>query len=494
MDIDNWIDSQFVYLSDLAGKTLFYGVKLGNLTMNGAPVEAPLILIWLAAAGVFFTLYLGFINLRYFKHAWEIVFTRKHDEPDADGAISSFQALATSLSGTVGLGNIAGVAVAVSTGGPGAVFWMMVMGFLGMSTKYAEVAMGLKYRHHLSAEHPQKISGGPMYYLRDAFANRNMPAIGTFMAGLFAVFCILGSIGGGNMFQANQSFLQVVNATGGSDGSWLADKGWLYGLGLAILTGTVIIGGIKSIASAASRIVPVMGIVYLVACLVVILANAAHIPHAIATIFHDALTPAAGLGGLLGGLLVGVQRASFSNEAGLGSAAVVHCEATTSYPPRQGIAGMLGPFFDTIVICFATALMIVVSGVYEGGKGMEGVDLTNRAMGSVIPGAEYVLALVVFLFAFSTLITWGYLGVKATTFLFGEKDWVEMAFKFIFCGFVVVGSAAEMKNVIGFSDALILSMAIPNLIGLYVMAPEIKRDLNDYLQMIKPKGEAVPAE
>lgn len=493
-NIDNWIDSKFKILSDLAGNSLFYGIDLGVVNAAGDPIKAPLILIWLATAGVFFTFYLGFVNLRYFKHAWDIVFTSKHNEPNADGAITSFQALATSLSGTVGLGNIAGVAVAVSTGGPGAVFWMMVMGFLGMSTKYAEVTMGLKYRHHLSKEHPDKISGGPMYYLRDAFANRNMPKLGAFMAGLFALFCILGSIGGGNMFQANQAYLQIVNATGGQDASWWADKGWLFGLGLAALTGAVIIGGIKSIASAASKIVPVMGIVYLGTCLIVILANVGEIPAAMATIFKEALTPAAGFGGLLGGLLVGVQRASFSNEAGLGSASIVHCEATTAYPPRQGIASMLGPFFDTIVICFATAMMIVLSGVYESGQGIEGVTLTNKAMISVIPHAEYILAFVVFLFAFSTLITWGYLGVKATTFLFGEKDWIETTFKIVFCGFVVVGSAAQLENVIGFSDALILSMAIPNLIGLYVMAPELKRDLKDYLQMINPKKEAVPAE
>ncbi|MBU0800144.1 MAG: alanine:cation symporter family protein [Alphaproteobacteria bacterium] len=485
MSIDQWIDEKFVYLSEVAGKTLFYGIDLGVVNADGVAVEAPLILIWLAAAGVFFTGYLGFINLRYFKHAWQIVFSRKFDEPGADGAITSFQALATSLSGTVGLGNIAGVAVAVSVGGPGAVFWMVVMGFMGMSTKFAEVTMGLKYRKHCSPGHPDKISGGPMYYLKDAFTARNMPMLGSFMAALFAVFCIFGSIGGGNMFQSNQSFVQLVEATGGVDGSWLADKGWLYGLVLAALTGAVIIGGIKTIARAASKIVPVMGLVYLLACLIVILANITDLPAALMTIVTQAFAPAAGIGGVLGGLLVGVQRASFSNEAGLGSAAIVHCEATTDYPVRQGLASMLGPFFDTIVICMATALMIVLSGVYVGGQGMEGVALTNRAMSSVIPGAEYVLALTVFLFAFSTLITWGYLGVKATTFLFGEKDWIELAFKLIFCGFVVVGAAANMENVIGFSDALILSMAIPNLVGLYVMAPELKKDLKNYLQMIK---------
>jgi AGCS family alanine or glycine:cation symporter len=482
MSIDQWIDSKFAALSKAAGDTLFYGIDLGVVNADGEPVKAALILIWLAAAGVFFTGYLGFVNLRYFRHAWDIVFTRKFDEPGADGAISSFQALATSLSGTVGLGNIAGVAVAVSVGGPGAVLWMMIMGFLGMSTKYAEVAMGLKYRRHAAPEHPQKISGGPMYYLREAFTARKMPMLGTFLAGMFAVFCILGSIGGGNMFQANQSFTQFVHATGG-EASWLADKGWLFGLGLAGLTAAVLLGGIQSLARTASKIVPVMGLIYMGACFIVIFTNIADLPGALATIVREAFTPAAGLGGLLGGLLVGVQRASFSNEAGLGSAPIVHCEATTNYPPRQGIAGMLGPFFDTVVICMVTALMIVLSGVYEGGKGMAGVELTSKAMSSVIPGADYVLAVTVFLFAFSTLITWGYLGVKATTYLFGEKDWVETAFKVVFCGFVVVGCSAKLENVINFSDSLILFMAVPNLIGLYVLAPEIKRDLKEYLQM-----------
>ena len=492
MSIDQWIDAKFAVLSKIAESTLFYGIDLGVTNADGEPVKAALILIWLASAGVFFTGYLGFVNLRYFKHAWDIVFTRKYDEPGADGAISSFQALATSLSGTVGLGNIAGVAVAVSVGGPGAVLWMMIMGFLGMSTKYAEVAMGLKYRRHADPANPGKISGGPMYYLRDAFTARNMPILGTFLAAMFAVFCIFGSIGGGNMFQVNQSFTQVVHATGG-EASWMADKGWLFGIFVAVLTGAVLIGGIQALAKTASKIVPVMGFVYLGACIIVIGANIGGLPQALLTIVTEAFTPAAGLGGLLGGLLVGVQRASFSNEAGLGSAPIVHCEATTSYPPRQGIAGMLGPFFDTIVICMATALMIVLSGVYEGGKGMAGVELTSKAMSSVIPGADYILALTVFLFAFSTLITWGYLGVKATTYLFGEKPMVEMAFKLVFLGFVVVGSSAKLENVISFSDSLILFMAVPNLIGLYVMAPEIRRDLKEYLQMHEAQKKSAVA-
>lgn len=492
MDIDNLIDKSFSGLADIAERTIFYAV---DIHIGSGPEifvqKVPLLLIWLAAVSIFFTFYLGFINIRYFKHAFDVL-RGKYDEPGAEGEIGNWQALAACLSGTVGLGNIAGVAVAVSLGGPGAVFWMIVMGFLGMSTKFAEVMLGVKYRHHGSKEHPDKISGGPMYYLRDAFDNRNIPYIGSFLAVVFAICCIGGAIGGGNMFQANQSYMQLLNVTGGAE-SWLAGKGWLYGVVLAFFVGIVIIGGIKSIANVSSVLVPVMGGVYLLAGLVIIAMNFHNIPHGLGVIIRDALTLQAGWGGFLGGMLAGIQRASFSNEAGLGSAAIVHSAVKTNHPVGQGYLGMLGPFIDTIVICTVTALVIVFSGVYEGGKGIEGVELTSRAMATHISWMPYVLVLVVTLFAYSTLITWYYYGEKALTFLFGEGDGLKMAFKVVFCLFTVIGAATQLENVIRFTDAMILSMAIPNVIGLYFLAPEIKRDVKKYAEYLVEKRKTMGA-
>lgn len=486
MNTDSMIDGAFKGLADVAGGVVFYSLKFEVADADG-PVElkVPLILIWLAAVSIFFTFYLGFMNLRYFKHAFDVL-RGKYDEPGAEGEIGNWQALAACLSGTVGLGNIAGVAVAVTVGGPGAVFWMIVMGFIGMSTKFAEVMLGVKYRHHHDPSHPQRLSGGPMYYLRDGFNNRGVKFVGPFLAAFFAVCCIGGAIGGGNMFQANQTFQQLVNVTGG-EASWIADKGWLFGLVLAFLVGIVIIGGIKSIANVASVLVPVMGVVYLLAGVVIIALNYRHIPSGAWTIIQDALTLEAGLGGLLGGMLAGIQRATFSNEAGLGSAAIVHSVVKTSQPVGQGILGMLGPFIDTVIICTVTALVIVFSGVYEPGKGMEGIALTSRAMAEHISWMPYVLALTVFLFAYSTIITWFYYALKCLTYLCGERDWLDLSFKLVFCAFTVVGCASSLENVIAFTDAMMLSMAIPNVIGLYFFAPEIKRDLKNYRQYLEDK-------
>lgn len=484
MSIDAAINGTFEKMADIAEKIVFHEVSLGGLTnANGDPVMMPLILAWLATASIFFTFYFGFINLRYFKHSVAVAFNR-HPEPEADGQISSFQALATSLSGTVGLGNIAGVAVAITIGGPGAAFWMAIMGMFSMSTKFIEVTLGVKYRHHNDPSHKEQISGGPMYYLRDAINNRGIPYLGGILAGIFAVACIGGAIGGGNMFQANQAYAQLVNVTGG-DASWLADKGWLFGLGLAVLVGLVIIGGIKSIARAASAIVPLMAAIYLLAGCVIMLMNIAEVPAAFITIVSSAFSMEAGVGGLVGAILVGVQRASFSNEAGLGSSAIVHATAQTNIPAKQGIAGMMGSFVDTVVICMFTALIIVISGVYKDSTGIDGVELTSAAMAASVSWFPYVLAMCVFLFAYSTLITWYYYGEKSLAFLVGEKPIVALLFKLIFCAFVVIGAAADLKNVIRFSDAMILSLAIPNIIGLYILAPEVKRDLKEYLQTLK---------
>jgi AGCS family alanine or glycine:cation symporter len=360
------------------------------------------------------------------------------------------------------------------------------MAFFGMSTKFAEVTLGVKYRHSFTNDKGQHdLSGGPMYYLKEGLAKRGMPRLGKVLAVIFALCCIGGAIGGGNMFQANQTYTQFLNATGGPEASFLAGYGWLFGLGLAFLTGIVIIGGIKSIANVSCRLVPMMALLYLIAGFIVIGMNITALPAALGTIISAAFSLEAGFAGLVGALLVGVQRASFSNESGLGSAAIVQCVARTEEPVRQGIASMMGPFIDTVIICLTTALVIVLTGVYEQGAGIQGVELTSRAFATVIPAAPILLAVTVFLFAYSTMIGWAYYGIKSVTFLFGERVVYEMIFKLFFCFCVVVGCAVELKNLINFTDAMILSLAFPNIVGLYLLAPEIKADLKDYLARMK---------
>ena len=320
-----------------------------------------------------------------------------------------------------------------------------------------------------------------MYYLRAAFEKRGLPRVGLVMAGVFAFACMCGSVGGGNMFQANQAYQQVLTVSGGAEGI-LGGKGWLFGLGLSGLVAIVIIGGIQSIASVTSRLVPIMGGIYLAAGIVVIGMYAGQIDDAIVTVFKSAFSMEAGIGGMVGGILVGVQRAAFSNEAGLGSAAIVHSAAKTDSPVSQGLVAMLGPFIDTVVICSVTALVIVITGVYQGAEGIGGVELTSQAFESGISWFPYVLALTVFLFAYSTLITWSYYGVKSARYLFGENKAVELVFKVFFCICVVIGASVELNSLIGFSDAMILATAFPNIIGLYLLAPEIRTDLKKYLQ------------
>lgn len=480
MNIDQTIDAGFTRVADFVESIVFYAEPFTGYDIK-------LILVWLVALSLFLTFYFGFINIRYFKHAIDVL-RGKFDAPNSDGQINRFQALSTSLSGTVGLGNIAGVAVAVSIGGPGAVFWMAMMGLFGMTTKFAEAALGVKYREHRDPNHPESISGGPMYYLRHAFGNTRFPMVGKAMAGLFALCCLAGCFGAGSMFQANQAFRQFVNVTGG-DAGFFADKGWLVGAALAVMVGVVIIGGLKSIAKAASRIVPLMGGIYLVAGLVVIIANVTMLPEALVTIVRLAVAPEAGFGAVVGALLMGVQRAAFSNEAGLGSAAIVHATAKTDEPVSQGFVGMLGPFIDTLVICMITALVIVITGAYEGGEGIEGVVLTSRAFETVMPWFPYLLAFIVFLFAYSTMISWSYYGLKGAKYLFGEKPGVEIGFKVLYCLSTIIGASAALDSIIRFTDSMVFTMAIPNAIGLYMLAPELKKDIKKYLESIKNKDK-----
>jgi len=479
--IDAAINSFFEPIAKTSSEIVFYSVPLG------AGVDMKIILAWLVLASLFFTFYLGFINIRYFKHA--LCLLRGKDDGETEkGQISRFQALMTSLSGTVGLGNIAGVAVAVSLGGPGVIFWMVLMGFFGMSTKFAEVMAGVKYRHHPDPDNPERISGGPMYYLRDAFDNRNIPYVGHILGSLFALCTCLAALGAASMFQTNQVYRQVLNITGGEE-SFMADYGWAFGLFMAFIVGVVIIGGIRSIAAVASKIVPLMGALYLLSGLFVIAVFIEELPAAIALILSSAFSLQAGIGALIGTLLTGVQRASFSNEAGLGSAAIAHAAAKTDSAVKQGLVGMLGPFIDTVIICTVTGLVIVITGAYDQGNGMEGVALTSRAFESGISWFPYVLFIVVFMFAYSTIISWSYYGVKGFTFLFGAHNSTEMIYKVIFCAFIVIGASSNLDSVILFTDSAALAMAVPNIIGLYLLAPEIKKDVRAYIRSIKNKAD-----
>ena len=449
----------------------------------------PWIVAWLVAAATIFTVYFGLIQFRAFPHSIALV-KGDYSDPNDAGEVSHFQALATALSGTVGLGNIAGVAVAVGIGGPGATFWMILAGLMGMASKFTECTLGVKYRNEYA---DGTVSGGPMYYLTKGFAERGMPG-GRFLAILFAIFCILGALGGGNMFQSNQAHQQIAGIVGDF-------PGWITGVIFAGVVFAVIVGGLQSIASVTEKVVPFMGILYVAAALVIILMNADQVGWAFGQIFQGAFTGLGVAGGIVGALIQGFKRAAFSNEAGVGSAAIAHSAVRTKEPITEGFVSLLEPFIDTVVICTMTALVIVITrqlaidpetGLYvvENGSivtvsGATGVGLTSAAFASAFSWFPYVLAVAVVLFAFSTMISWSYYGLKAWTYLFGEGKTKELAFKILFCVFVVIGAAANLGPVIDFSDAAIFAMAVVNIIGLYVLMPIVKRELESYLARLK---------
>lgn len=471
--IDEAINNAVAPVANAVSSVIFFSVPVGE-------AQLPLIVLWLIIAATVFTLYFGFIQFRVVGQAIRLI-RGVYDDPKHAGEVSHFQALATAVSGTVGLGNIAGVAVAVAIGGPGATFWMILAGLLGMASKFTECTLGVKYRN----EYPDgSVSGGPMYYLSKGLALQNKAALGKFLAVFFAIACIFGSFGGGNMFQANQAFQQVVIVTGGAS-SFMADKGWLFGLILAVLTGAVIIGGIKSIARVTEKLVPFMAIWYLVACLIIILMNFDKIGWAFSQIFEGAFTGAGATGGVIGALIQGFKRAAFSNEAGVGSASIAHSAVRTTEPATEGIVSTLEPFIDTVVICTMTALVIVITGSLTSGAGLTGVELTSHAFGSAFSWFPYLLSVAVLLFAFSTMISWSYYGLKAWTYLVGEGKTQELIFKFVFLVFIVIGSSMSLGPVIDFSDAMIFAMSIANIIGLYMLMPVVKREVNQYLAKIK---------
>ena len=470
MGIDRMIDAAMRPVTDAVA-----GVVFVTVPVLGA--ELPLIVGWLVGGGAFFTLYLRFINVRGFVEALRIVSGRRAGPADP-GEIPQFQALTTAVSGTVGIGNIAGVAVAISAGGPGATFWLIVAGLLGMSTKFAECTLGVRFRR----DNPDgSVSGGPMYYLERGLRTRGLPRLGRALGTFYAGAMMFGCLGIGNMFQSNQAAALFVDVTGGETG-FFGDKAWLIGLLLAGLVALVIVGGIRSIARTTVRLVPSMALLYVALALTVIALNAREIPDALASIWHGAFAPEGIAGGALGALVIGFRRAAFSNEAGLGSAAIAHATARTARPASEGYVGLLEPFLDTVVICTMTALVIITT-VYDpslAGAGVNGIELTTRAFTSTLSWSAAPLAVAAMLFAFSTMIAWAYYGLKAFTYLVGEGRGQDLGFKLFFCAFVVVGASVDLGAVVDLSDALVFVVAIPNLVGLYLMAPLVRQELQRY--------------
>ena len=452
------------------------GEILKNANGTNKTTKIPIVVVWLVLGAIFFTIRMKFINIRGFKHAISLV-KGDYDDPNDKGEVSHFQALTTALSATVGLGNIAGVAIAIAVGGPGATFWMIIAGLLGMSSKFVECTLGVKYR---KVDENGEVSGGPMYYLRDGLAKYNAGGLGKVLAVLFAILCIGGSFGGGNMFQANQAY-EIL----GAQFPMMADNGPLFGVVLAILVGAVIIGGIKSIANVTDKIVPFMAVLYVGAALVVIFANFGQIGTVFALIFDGAFNSDAALGGVIGVLIQGFRRAAFSNEAGVGSASIAHAAAKTSEPVSEGIVSLLEPLIDTVVICTMTALVIIITGHHVDTGGLGGVQLTSSAFGSVISWFPYLLVVAIFLFAFSTMVSWSYYGLKSWEYLFGKSKFSEYSYKIIFLIFIVIGSSVSLGAVLDFSDMMILAMAFPNILGLLFLSKEVSSDLDSYFARLK---------
>ncbi|MDE0884578.1 MAG: alanine/glycine:cation symporter family protein [Myxococcota bacterium] len=456
---------------------LFYDVAFWD---NGTPGETtlPAVVVWLIAGAIYFTLQFRFVNIRAFRHAIDCVRGRYTDPKEA-GEISHFQALSAALSATVGLGNIAGVAVAVGVGGPGAIFWMVTAGLLGMSSKFVECSLGQKFR---LIDSEGRVTGGPMIYLRDGLAQRGFPRLGIVLSGLFAVMCIGGSFGGGNMFQSNQAFALVRDQI-----PWLADQGALgaafFGLAMAAVVGLVIVGGIRRIGEVAGILVPAMCLIYVVSGLGVLAMNAREIPNALGTILSSAFSLEAGFGGFIGVLIQGFRRAAFSNEAGVGSASIAHSAARTDQPLREGMVALLEPFIDTVVVCTMTGLVIVVSGAHTAPDAGESIAMTAYAFATVFPWFPAVLSVTAVLFAFSTMISWSYYGEKCWAHLFGERSVV--LYKVIFLFFCWAGAVFNAASVLDFGDLMILGMAFPNILGVLFLVGPLKADLKTYMARLK---------
>ncbi|MFC7979195.1 alanine/glycine:cation symporter family protein [Streptomyces cinereoruber] len=491
--VDDAVSGFFEPIATWLGEVVFYSVPV-------AGTDLPLIVAWLVVAGLVFTGWFGFVQLRKFRLAVDVV-RGKYDEKGSAGEVNHFQALTAAVSGTVGLGNIAGVAVAVSIGGPGATFWMILCGLLGMATKFVEVTLGVKYREvHADGT----VSGGPMHYLPKGLAERfgkNGKTLGKVLAVLASFMVLFFGLFGGNLFQVNQSYAQLVSVTGGENGVMGSSAGALFfGILIAALVGIVLLGGIRSIASVTSKLVPAMAGIYIVACLVVIAVNVTAVPSAVSTIIEGAFNPQGVAGGVLGALIIGFKRAAFSNEAGLGSAPIAHSAVKTKHPASEGLVALLEPFIDTVVICTMTALTIVIANpasyveVREGGESIGGVTITSDAFGTVLPWFPYILTVAVMLFAVSTVLTWGYYGLKAWTHLFGRSRASEITYKVVYTVFAVAGSLLTLQTLIDMADAVLFMLAVINIIGLYLLAPVVKRELNTFLAFVKRRDAGLDTD
>ncbi|GAB2756475.1 alanine/glycine:cation symporter family protein [Streptomyces bullii] len=490
--VDEAVSGFFEPIARWLGEVVFYAVPVGG-------TDLPLIVAWLVVAGLVFTGWFGFVQIRKFRLAVDVV-RGKYDEKGSAGEVNHFQALTAAVSGTVGLGNIAGVAVAVSIGGPGATFWMILCGVLGMATKFVEVTLGVKYREvHADGT----VSGGPMHYLPKGLADRfgaNGKKLGKVLAVLASFMVLFFGLFGGNLFQVNQSYAQLVSVTGGEDGLMGSSAGALFfGILVAAIVGIVLLGGIRSIANVTSRLVPAMAGIYIAACLVVILVNVTAVPAAVGTIIDGAFDPEGVAGGVLGALIIGFKRAAFSNEAGLGSAPIAHSAVKTKHPASEGLVALLEPFIDTVVICTMTALTIVIANPASWGEAREGasiggVTITSDAFATVLPWFPYVLTVAVLLFAFSTVLTWGYYGLKAWTHLFGRSKASEVTYKVVYTLFVITGSLLTLQTLIDMADAVLFTLAVINIIGLYLLAPVVKRELNSFLEFVRARSAGEIAE
>jgi AGCS family alanine or glycine:cation symporter len=468
------LDTLFgTYLVSPVAEVLFWNIP---------GIDMPLVVAWLALGALFFTVRMKLVNFRMFGHAIALV-RGKYDSPDAVGEVTHFQALTTALSATVGLGNIAGVAIAVSMGGPGATFWMIVAGLLGMSAKFSEVTLGQKYRR---IRPDGSVMGGAMYYLSEGLADVGLAKLGKVLAVVFTLLCIMASFGGGNSFQVKQSLdqLRIIVPI-------LNDMPWLYGIGMVVMVGMVIIGGIQRIASVADKVVPAMVTVYVLAALWILGTHISDVPGAFGLIYDGAFNPTAVGGGIVGVLVQGFQRAAFSNEAGVGSAAIAHAAARVDYPVQEGIVSLLEPFIDTVVVCTMTALVIVITGAYDASNPeyaefiatKQGAALTSAAMGSVISWFPYVLSGAVLLFAYSTMISWSYYGERSWTWLFGERS--TIIYRILFLTFTFLGSVVTATNILDFSDLMILGMSVPNILGVGLLSGVVAKELREYSGKLK---------
>ena len=484
--LDQRIDEAFQPISDFFSEVIFFSIG-----------ENPFVIYLLVGSALFFTLYFVFPNIRYFSTSINVV-RGKYDEVEKDensskeGEVSHFQALTTAVSGTVGNGNIAGVALAIALGGPGATFWMIVCGLMGMSLKFVECTLGVHYR---DVDENGVVYGGPMYYLSKGLKEKGFATLGKITAIFFAIFCIGGSFGGGNAAQANQAAIVLKDLLGFES----TFSGAVIGIVLAIVVGIIIIGGIKRIASVTEKIVPFMAVLYIVACLYILLINFSFLDDAIALIVREAFNPTAiGVGGFIGVLMIGFKRAAFSNEAGVGSASIAHSAVKTKYAASEGLVALLEPFIDTVVICTLTALVIITfnstgvftyggqdGGVMIDGIMYEGAGITSKAFAEYIPYSDIFLTVAVVLFAVSTMISWSYYGLQSWKYLFGRGEKSDLTYKLLFLSFIIIGSAASMNSIWAFSDAMIFAMVFPNMVGLYILFPVVKQQLTKYLEVIK---------